>query len=183
MATNGKQAASGWSESINVAGVSIEGGKVEIPAGVYKCKTVSVERVPAKSGDGSMNLKFTVAVTAPKAYAGTKLLKTINPTNEKARFVMKKALLSHGVPAASLEKGDVKIGEKTFVGKDCFMSFEPAAEGQKYYNAEFITPDQFSAASAGATSKKHAGATATANETDDEAEVTEVDADEADDLL
>lgn len=141
-----KEAQSGaaWSESINVAGVSIEGGTVDIPKGLYKCKTVSVTKSAAKSGSGNNVLKYGLQVVAPKAQAGTKLQANVTLA-ENTKFVLKRALLSHGIAAASLEKGEVKIGEKTFVGKECYVSFAPAPEGEKYYAIDFVTADQFAA--------------------------------------
>lgn len=176
---------SGWQESANVAGVSVEGGSVNIPRGIYKCKTSSVSRDKAKNGSGNNVLTFKCTVLQPKAQAGTVLNPRVTLL-ENNKFVLKRALLSHGVPAAALEKGEIKYGEATFTAKPhCFISFTPAPEGEKYYTAEFCTEDVWAASQQ--SKPRGAGATATGVQTDaaDEADAEDssTGADEADDLL
>jgi hypothetical protein len=138
-----------WSESVNLAGVNAASGigRPDIAKGLYKCKTVSVDLVDSKSTPGARNLKFQLEIIAPATGAGTVLFKT-QSLSEASRPFIKACLLSHGIPAASLEKGAVKLGSKTFLGKVCFISYVPpvdSSDTKSYYSVEFITPDKFTA--------------------------------------
>jgi hypothetical protein len=172
-----QKAVGGWQESINVAGIATGGaGKFDGPKGIYKVKTLKAESVKHKDESKPNNVKFSFEVLEPKTHAGKRLFKTVsNPSNEKTRWVWKGALLSHGVPAQGLEKGNVNIGHSTFEGKTAYIDFTPAVEEGGYYDTQFVTPDRFAGA------QKAGGHTASKTKKEGEFDLADKTSDEVDD--
>lgn len=141
-----------WAETINLAGsesAGISGGKeLNVPKGKYKCKCIGANLVTKADGEGSgqvkKNLALKLQVVEPAAYAGTIIgkVQSLKPT---AVNFMNTCLQSFGVPAATFQKGPIKLNESLFKGKTCYLYCDPEKDSRGYDKREFVTPADFEA--------------------------------------
>jgi len=137
---------SNWNMDVNLAGVAARspgGTFVEPATGAYKVKVTATE---AYEKDGKSSVKFQTVIeggdfagTEVRLFLGADLSKMGNQRSWKT------ALLSAGYNSASIEAGQISIGDKTFENKTAYIYYkakdpnDPTSQS----NREFITAESF----------------------------------------
>ena len=135
-----------WSATVNVASVAarnVGGGFVEPTTGAYRVRITETEEYEK---DGKKSVKFQTVLTEGE-FAGseTRLFIGLDLSKDGNKRSWKTALLSVGIPAAEVDKGDVSIGADTFKDADAFIYYKAKNpdDATSQSDRQFITPEQF----------------------------------------
>ena len=135
-----------WSISANLAGVAGGGDFVPLPVGVYKAQIVSTEEY-TKQDTGSTTIKFQLRVTeGPHKGGEARVFIGMDLSKQGNMISLKNALLSIGTKPEVLEQGQVKITDKTFEGKACYIRIsenEKPSDPKYKFDVRFITAARF----------------------------------------
>jgi len=135
-----------WSATVNVASVAarnVGGGFTEPTTGAYRVRITETEEYEK---DGKKSVKFqTVIAEGEFAGSETRLFIGLDLSKDGNKRSWKTALLSVGIPAAEVDKGDVSIGADTFKDADAFIYYKAKNpdDSTSQSDRQFITPEQF----------------------------------------
>lgn len=142
---------------VNLAGIKVAtgGGAPQLTEGVYQVKCTRAEWAAGK--DGVERIRLTETTQFP--VAGQNLSMTLpSHDSESGRNLFGAAVLSHGVPKAALDKGEVDIGLNTFLNKTAYVYYNPAKDANGYDSRRFITKENYEARMAAAATNGAAAA-------------------------
>lgn len=135
-----------WNLQANLAGVQARsgpGGYVEPTTGAYRVKITGTE---AYEKEGRQSVKFQTVIDEGD-FAGTEMRLFIGADLSKVgnQRSWKTALVSVGVPAASIENGLINIGEETFKNKTAYVYFKAKDPNDQTSQSDkqFITPEAY----------------------------------------
>jgi hypothetical protein len=135
-----------WSATVNVASVAarnVGGGFTEPSTGAYRVRITETEEYEK---DGKKSVKFqTVIADGEFAGSETRLFIGLDLSKDGNKRSWKTALLSIGIPAAEVDKGDVSIGADTFKDAEAFIYYKAKNpdDAASQSDRQFITPEQF----------------------------------------
>jgi hypothetical protein len=141
-----------WTATINVAAVAarnVGGGFVEPTTGAYKVRITETEQYEK---DGKSSVKFqTVIADGEFSGSETRLFIGLDLSKDGNKRSWKTALLSIGIPAAEVDKGDVSIGADTFKDADAFIYYKAKNpdDATSQSDRQFITPEQYAKLTSG----------------------------------
>lgn len=135
-----------WSATVNVASVAarnVGGGFTEPTTGAYRVRITETEEYEK---DGKKSVKFQTVISEGE-FAGseTRLFIGLDLSKDGNKRSWKTALLSVGIPAAEVDKGDVSIGADTFKDADAFIYYKAKNpdDATSQSDRQFITPEQY----------------------------------------
>ena len=129
-----------WTFGINLTGVQAPtGANMEVPTGYYKGALSDLYINPERNASRVI-IKVTMKGGPYEGVTRTSGLGVPTSPTDKVRYYWRALAESAGYGPAQLDKGEIKLNAKAFLGKEVFFFYQAKDENHQYDDMSFLPP-------------------------------------------